>query len=195
LRFEDKPDYSYLKRLFRDLFIREGYQFDYVFDWTMLKYPQIGSSSRARPSGKPVINPGQSGERIERPSGAVEAFARRNGSGLVLHSELSRHKSSDDVPSSKDVQANSERPRSSSRNGSSSKKPVLSSSRPSSSGEPSESRSSRLVLSSGRLSTTQRLQPGFESKTSLSRASATRGGRDDTLRSFELLSLGSGKRK
>jgi len=36
-------------------------------------------------------------------SGAVEAFARRNGSGLVLHSELSRHKSSDDVPSSKDV--------------------------------------------------------------------------------------------
>ncbi|CAN1292257.1 Casein kinase 1-like protein 10 [Linum perenne] len=48
LRFEDKPDYSYLKRLFRDLFIREGYQFDYVFDWTAMKYPQGGSSSRAR---------------------------------------------------------------------------------------------------------------------------------------------------
>lgn len=28
-----------------------GYQFDYVFDWTMLKYPQIGgSSSRPRVS-------------------------------------------------------------------------------------------------------------------------------------------------
>ncbi|KAK2455247.1 Casein kinase 1-like protein 6 [Trifolium repens] len=48
LRFEDKPDYSYLKRLFRDLFIREGYQFDYVFDWTVLKYPQIGGTSRGR---------------------------------------------------------------------------------------------------------------------------------------------------
>lgn len=24
LRFEDKPDYSYLRKLFRDLFIREG---------------------------------------------------------------------------------------------------------------------------------------------------------------------------
>ena len=24
LRFEDKPDYSYLKKIFRDLFIREG---------------------------------------------------------------------------------------------------------------------------------------------------------------------------
>lgn len=26
LRFDDKPDYAYLKRLFRDLFIREGYK-------------------------------------------------------------------------------------------------------------------------------------------------------------------------
>ncbi|CAI0448932.1 unnamed protein product [Linum tenue] len=50
LRFEDKPDYAYLKRLFRDLFVREGYQFDYIFDWTILKYPQIGSSSRHRVS-------------------------------------------------------------------------------------------------------------------------------------------------
>ncbi|CAA6666131.1 unnamed protein product [Spirodela intermedia] len=38
LRFDDKPDYAYLKRIFRDLFIREGFQFDYVFDWTILKY-------------------------------------------------------------------------------------------------------------------------------------------------------------
>ena len=27
LRFDDKPDYAYLKRLFRDLFIREGSNF------------------------------------------------------------------------------------------------------------------------------------------------------------------------
>lgn len=27
-----------------------GYQFDYVFDWTMLKYPQIGATSRTRVS-------------------------------------------------------------------------------------------------------------------------------------------------
>jgi len=94
-------------------------------------------------------------------------------------------------------QADSERPRSSSRHGSSSKRPVLSSSRPNSSGEPSESRSSRLLLSSSRLSTTQRTQPGLESKSSSfnNRASGARGGRDDTLRSFELLSLGTGKRK
>ncbi|KAE8715391.1 Casein kinase I isoform delta [Hibiscus syriacus] len=40
LRFDDKPDYSYLRCLFRELFIREGFQFDYVFDWTILKYQQ-----------------------------------------------------------------------------------------------------------------------------------------------------------
>ncbi|KGN61593.1 casein kinase 1-like protein 10 isoform X1 [Cucumis sativus] len=206
LRFEDKPDYSYLKRLFRDLFIREGYQFDYVFDWTILKYPQIGSSSRTRPTGKAAITPGPSAERVERPlvgqdlrdkfSGPVEAFARRNGTGIGLHSDHSRHRSSDDVPSSKDVQPDAERARSSSRQGSASKRPILSSSRPSSSGEPSELRSSRLFSSSSRLSgSTQRIQPGVESKSSFLRSSATKGSRDDALRSFELLTIGTGKKK
>ncbi|PIN20223.1 Casein kinase (serine/threonine/tyrosine protein kinase) [Handroanthus impetiginosus] len=206
LRFEDKPDYSYLKRLFRDLFIREGYQFDYVFDWTILKYPQIGSSSRSRqPTGKIPLNLGPSAERVEKTpvrqevrdrfSGAVEAFARRNGSSAVLHGDHLRHRSSEDVPSSKDVQADSERGRVS-RTGSTSKRAVLSSSRPSSSGEPSENRHSKLGSGSGRPSTTQRLQPGFESKSSsFTRAAAARGVRDETLRSFELLTIGTGKRK
>lgn len=47
LRFDDKPDYSYLRKLFRDLFVREGFVWDYVFDWTILKYQQGGSSSSA----------------------------------------------------------------------------------------------------------------------------------------------------
>ncbi|XP_021899463.1 casein kinase 1-like protein 10 [Carica papaya] len=204
LRFEDKPDYSYLKRLFRDLFIREGYQFDHVFDWTILKYPQISSSSRQRPNLKAALNaPGPSAERVERPlggqdirdrfSGAVEAFARRNGSGL---GEQARHRTSDDVPSPKDMHPDSERPCSSSRNGSTSKRAVVSSNRPSSSGDFTENRSSRLVSSSARLSMTQRVQPGFESKsTSFARTAATRSGRDDALRSFELLTIGTGKRK
>ncbi|CAO3628454.1 unnamed protein product [Cunninghamella echinulata] len=37
LRFDDKPDYTYLRKLFRDLFLREGYQYDYVFDWSIFK--------------------------------------------------------------------------------------------------------------------------------------------------------------
>jgi casein kinase I family protein HRR25 len=31
LRFDDKPDYSYLRKLFRDLFVRESYSYDYIF--------------------------------------------------------------------------------------------------------------------------------------------------------------------
>eukprot|EP01083_Nonionella_stella_P065989 173416_1 len=38
LRFDDKPDYAYLRRLFRDLFFRQGYAADYRFDWTVLNY-------------------------------------------------------------------------------------------------------------------------------------------------------------
>lgn len=45
LRFDDKPDYSYLRKLFRDLFVREGFVWDYVFDWTILKYQQQGGGS------------------------------------------------------------------------------------------------------------------------------------------------------
>ncbi|CAF0914424.1 unnamed protein product [Didymodactylos carnosus] len=38
LRFDDKPDYSYLRQLFRNLFHRQGFTYDYVFDWNMLKF-------------------------------------------------------------------------------------------------------------------------------------------------------------
>jgi serine/threonine protein kinase len=35
LKFEEKPDYSYLKRMFKELFMREGYEYDYVYDWLL----------------------------------------------------------------------------------------------------------------------------------------------------------------
>ncbi|KAL0459381.1 UNVERIFIED_CONTAM: Casein kinase-like protein 9 [Sesamum latifolium] len=197
LRFEDKPDYSYLKRLFRDLFIREGYQFDYVFDWTILKYPQIGSSSRPRNlTGNAVA--GTSGERPgrtsvgqdirEKFSGAVEVFSRKNPTTSGRHGEY-RYRTSEDVPSSKDVQPDSEKGRTS-RNGNSTKRAAISSSRPSSSADLTDSRASRIVSSTGRLSTTQRIQPAVEPKpSSFSRAAIGKGTRDDPLRSFEFLSI------
>ncbi|KAL0305003.1 UNVERIFIED_CONTAM: Casein kinase-like protein 11 [Sesamum angustifolium] len=197
LRFEDKPDYSYLKRLFRDLFIREGYQFDYVFDWTILKYPQIGSSSRPRNlTGNAVA--GTSGERPgrtsvgqdirEKFSGAVEVFSRKNPTTSGRHGEH-RHRTSEDVPSSKDVQPDSEKGRTS-RNGNSTKRGAVSSSKPSSSADLTDGRTSRIVSSTGRLSTTQRIQPAIEPKpSSFSRAAVGKGTRDDPLRSFEFLSI------
>jgi len=38
LRFEDRPDYAYLRRLLKDVFFGENFQFDFVFDWTILNY-------------------------------------------------------------------------------------------------------------------------------------------------------------
>ncbi|CAL9039405.1 casein kinase 1-like protein 2 [Musa acuminata AAA Group] len=72
LRFEDKPDYSYLKRLFRELFIREGFQFDYVFDWTILKYQQSQISGAPPRAIGPSTGPN---------SGLAPAFANDRQSG------------------------------------------------------------------------------------------------------------------
>lgn len=74
LRFEDKPDYSYVRKLFRDLFIREGYQYDYVFDWTILKYQQ--TQALTRPSAGPALGaPGGS----RQPGASREAEKGKEG--------------------------------------------------------------------------------------------------------------------
>lgn len=76
LRFDDKPDYTYLKRLFRDLFIREGFQFDYVFDWTILKYQQSQAAAgpqRALPGGAVGASAGVAGAAGASPGTATGA--------------------------------------------------------------------------------------------------------------------------
>ncbi|XP_076886784.1 casein kinase 1-like protein 2 [Bidens hawaiensis] len=93
LRFEDKPDYAYLKRIFRDLFIREGFQFDYVFDWTILKYQQsqiAPPSSRGVGTGAGPSAANPNGEESGRLAGVSlnDPSRRRNSSNL-----LSREKS------------------------------------------------------------------------------------------------------
>ncbi|EXB38871.1 Casein kinase I isoform delta-like protein [Morus notabilis] len=106
LRFDDKPDYAYLKRIFRDLFIREGFQFDYVFDWTILKYQQ---SQLATPptralgpgagtsSGLPIAAANadrQTGEEEGRLAGLSSMDSRRRISGPILTSgNFSKQKS------------------------------------------------------------------------------------------------------
>lgn len=41
LRFEDKPDYNYLRRLFKDLLLREGYDAEIAFDWVRTLESQL----------------------------------------------------------------------------------------------------------------------------------------------------------
>ncbi|CAL0327880.1 unnamed protein product [Lupinus luteus] len=107
LRFDDRPDYAYLKRIFRDLFIREGFQFDYVFDWTILKYqqsqlatpptrgigPNAGTSSGLPPAMTNADR--QTGGEEGRPPGLVSAeSSRRRMPGPVVNSaSFSKQKS------------------------------------------------------------------------------------------------------
>lgn len=45
LRFEEAPDYMYLRQLFRILFRTLNHQYDYTFDWTLLKQKAAASVS------------------------------------------------------------------------------------------------------------------------------------------------------
>lgn len=45
LRFEDKPDYAYLRRLFKDLFMQKTFDNDAVFDWTNIVHTRSAASS------------------------------------------------------------------------------------------------------------------------------------------------------
>ncbi|KAB2604226.1 casein kinase I [Pyrus ussuriensis x Pyrus communis] len=105
LRFDDKPDYLYLKKIFRDVFIREGFPFDYVFDWTILKYQQSQLAvppTRALPgtgtsSGMPhaAVNADRlADEEDGRPTGLRSSDAsQRRIPGPALNSlSLSRQK-------------------------------------------------------------------------------------------------------
>jgi len=71
LRFDDKPDYSYLRKIFRDLFVREGFQYDYVFDWTVYKY-QKNAQAIAEASKQPAAEEEQ---KLTRHASATNAAA------------------------------------------------------------------------------------------------------------------------
>eukprot|EP00297_Palpitomonas_bilix_P013539 CAMPEP_0113901434 /NCGR_PEP_ID=MMETSP0780_2-20120614/21248_1 /TAXON_ID=652834 /ORGANISM="Palpitomonas bilix" /LENGTH=369 /DNA_ID=CAMNT_0000894039 /DNA_START=86 /DNA_END=1198 /DNA_ORIENTATION=- /assembly_acc=CAM_ASM_000599 len=82
LRFDDKPDYAWLRRLFRELFFREGYKFDFAFDWTILRYQGVHLSRDAyqqQPQTQPRREERDSrdgqGKPLPRATGRTEAVA------------------------------------------------------------------------------------------------------------------------
>ncbi|ETI48248.1 CK1/CK1/CK1-D protein kinase, variant [Phytophthora nicotianae P1569] len=81
LRFDDKPDYAYLKRLFKELFFRKGFQFDAMFDWTVLN---LRSGRRERGTGAEGergtrASPHQEGAPRDRITGSCVCSRRGKG--------------------------------------------------------------------------------------------------------------------
>jgi len=57
LRFEEQPDYMYLRQLFRILFRTLNHQYDYTFDWTMLKQKAAASAAVIGSNSSQVMQP------------------------------------------------------------------------------------------------------------------------------------------
>jgi len=79
LRFDDKPNYSYLRQLFRNLFHREGYVYDYIFDWTLqIKQQRVNrTSSTGSRQGREVATGAAAA------AAAAAVGATNNGGGMV----------------------------------------------------------------------------------------------------------------
>ncbi|KAL6212733.1 hypothetical protein ACLB2K_017951 [Fragaria x ananassa] len=92
LRFAEKPDYFYLKKIFRDLYIREGFQFDHVFDWTNLKYQQ---SKLATPPSR-ALGAGTSSGMPHAPSIVDRPIAEEDGRRIpgLNYASVSRQRNS-----------------------------------------------------------------------------------------------------
>ncbi|XP_036277170.1 casein kinase I [Pipistrellus kuhlii] len=57
LRFEEAPDYMYLRQLFRILFRTLNHQYDYTFDWTMLKQKAAQQATTSTGQGQQAQPP------------------------------------------------------------------------------------------------------------------------------------------
>jgi serine/threonine protein kinase len=80
LRFEDRPDYAYLKRLFKELFYRKGFQYDNMFDWTVLNLQQ--ERSRAPPE-RPLLSNQQGGDPNQPVPGNQPASFHQDSAGVA----------------------------------------------------------------------------------------------------------------
>jgi len=89
LRFEDRPDYAYLKRLFKELFYRKGFQYDNMFDWTVQNLQEersrMGDRSGEQPpqaaaaaTAEPQQRTAQAADRQDDRAAGVDRDRSRN---------------------------------------------------------------------------------------------------------------------
>jgi len=67
LHFEDKPDYGYLRKLLRNLFVKEGFKYDGIYDWTLM---QMGAAAMPA-SVTPMLAPAPGAGGAAAPAAGV----------------------------------------------------------------------------------------------------------------------------
>jgi len=83
LRFEEAPDYMYLRQLFRILFRTLNHQYDYTFDWTMLKQKAAAAAVNLNPTNNSNNNNGSGGGGVLPTSATPGAIGGGVGGGLA----------------------------------------------------------------------------------------------------------------
>lgn len=83
MHFEQRPDYNYLRKLFRNLFHRLGFTYDYVFDWNLLKFggPRNSATQQQQQDETEVSNAANKQSLIV--GGHAAAVANSGGAGVV----------------------------------------------------------------------------------------------------------------
>lgn len=91
LGFEDRPDYRYLKRIFRDLFERQSFEDDGVFDWDIIKKQQqqagavdLGAQDTSHGDGAPK-------QVQSNPAGAPDQAHANSESAMLSSFKTSGH--------------------------------------------------------------------------------------------------------
>ena len=78
LRFEEMPDYMYLRQLFRILFRTLNHQYDYVFDWSMLKQKATSHLTTSNPN---MFQPTTTANATAPPKGSEDRLKRKGAKG------------------------------------------------------------------------------------------------------------------
>ena len=100
LRFDDRPDYDYMKRLFRELFFRKGYSYDNIYDWDVpveaAPRPGLTEPLRSRPTAEEEDNGADGGgedveEEEEPPARKMRAGEDRKHGYSTRNKSANRH--------------------------------------------------------------------------------------------------------
>jgi len=90
LRFEDRPDYAYLRNLLKELFVKSGYELDYQFDWVVLgkEKSQAGSNSTAIVSNNQNDTNNRVENQIEEEKSPLEINKMKSQSSNLQNSNV-----------------------------------------------------------------------------------------------------------